>query len=190
MAISSVELCSSALVKLGAQAISSFQDGTTEAEVASRLYTLARDALLCAHPWSFATARASLVRLSGEPVSDFAHAYALPQDLLKALSAGDANRPRGLQFQIIHRQLHTDADSVVLSYIFRSSEGDFPPYFSNALVSRLAAEFCLPLTENSARAERLARLAEEELKLARLVDSQQDSPPRLEHFSLIEARQA
>jgi hypothetical protein len=132
MAISSVELCSSALVKLGAQAISSFQDGTTEAEVASRLYTLVRDALLCVHPWSFATSQASLVRLSGEPVSDFAHAYALPQDLLKALSAGDASRPRGLRFQIIHRQLHTNADSVVLSYIFRPSEGDFPPYFSNA----------------------------------------------------------
>src|ERR671919_2182106 len=126
MAISSVELCSSALVKLGAQAISSFQDGTAEAEVASRLYTLVRDALLCAHPWSFATAQASLARLTGDPVSDFAHAYALPQDLLKALSAGDASRPRGLQFQIIRRQLHTNADSVVLSYIFRPSEGDFP----------------------------------------------------------------
>lgn len=190
MAISSVELCSSALVKLGAQAISSFQDGTVEAEVTSRLYPLMRDALLCVHPWSFATAQTPLVRLTGEPTSDFAHAYALPQDLLKTLSAGNTQRSRGLEYRIVHRQLHTDADSVVLSYIFRASEGDFPPYFSNALVSRLAAEFCLPLTENSARAERLARLAEEELKLARLVDSQQDTPPRLEHFSLIEARGA
>lgn len=190
MSISSVELCSSALVKLGAQAISSFQDGTVEAEVTSRLYPLMRDVLLCAHPWSFATAQASLMRLSGEPASDFAYAYALPQDLLRALSAGDTRRSRGLEYQIVHRQLHTDAESVVLSYIFRPSEGDFAPYFSNALVSRLAAEFCLPLTENSARAERLARLAEEELKLAKLVDSQQDTPPRLEHFSLIEARRA
>jgi hypothetical protein len=55
-------------------------------------------------------------------------------------------------------------------------------------VARLAAEFCLPLTENSSRAERLARLAEDELRLARLVDSQQDTPPRVEDFSLIRAR--
>ena len=190
MAISSVELCSSALVKLGAQAISSFQDGTAEAEVASRLYALVRDALLCAHPWTFATRQASLLRLICEPVSEFTYSYALPQDLLKILSAGDSSRGRGLLFQIMHRQLHTDGESVVLTYIFRPSEGDFPPYFSNALVSRLAAEFCLPLTENSGRAERLARIAEEELKLAKLIDSQQDTPPRLEHFSLIEARWA
>ena len=64
MALSSIELCSSALVKLGANGISSFEDGTAESRVASSLYPLIRDALLCAHPWSFATAQARLARLS------------------------------------------------------------------------------------------------------------------------------
>jgi hypothetical protein len=58
------------------------------------------------------------------------------------------------------------------------------------LVARLAAEFCLPLTENSSRAERLSRLADAELKVAKLVDSQQDTPPRVEDFTLIQARLA
>jgi hypothetical protein len=57
-------------------------------------------------------------------------------------------------------------------------------------VARLAAEFCLPLTENSTRTERLARIAEDELRLARLVDSQQHTPGRVEDFTLIEARLA
>ena len=74
--------------------------------------------------------------------------------------------------------------------MFRPSEGDFPPYFNAALVARLAAEFCLPLTENSSRAERLSRLADAELKVAKLVDSQQDTPPRVEDFTLIRARLA
>ena len=60
----------------------------------------------------------------------------------------------------------------------------------SALVARLAAEFCLPLTENSTRAERLARLADDELRLARLVDSQQSTPAKVEDFTLIEARLA
>ena len=57
MALSSIELCSSALIKLGADGISSFEDASAEARVAARLYPIARDALLCAHPWSFATAQ-------------------------------------------------------------------------------------------------------------------------------------
>jgi hypothetical protein len=188
MALNSVELCSSALVKLGANGIGSFEDASAEARVASRLYPLVRDAMLCAHPWSFATAKVSLPRLAIEPVTDFAHAYQLPNDFLKALSAGDEGRGRGLVYQIVSRQLHTDAESVVLSYLFQPSEGDFPAYFAPALVTRLAAEFCLPLTENTSRAELLSRLAEDELRLAKFTDSQQDTPSRIEDFTLIEAR--
>jgi hypothetical protein len=188
MALNSIELCSSALVKLGADSISSFEDGTAEAKVAARLYSLVRDAMLCGHPWSFATKKAELARLTVTPATDFAYAHQLPNDFLKALSAGDAVRGHGLSYQIVGRQLHTDAEAVVLSYLGRPSEGDFPAYFVPALVTRLAAEFCLPLTENTSRADRFTRLAEDELKLARLVDSQQDTPPKVEDFTLIEAR--
>jgi hypothetical protein len=190
MALSSIELCSSALVKLGAERISSFEDGSAEARVASLLYPLARDALLSTHPWSFATRQAELAQLTTRPAATFAYAYQLPNDYLKALSAGNSGRGRGLVFQILNRQLHTDAEAVVLSYVFRPSEGDFPAYFNAALVARLAAELCLPLTENSSRADRLSRLAEAELKVAKVVDSQQDTPPTVEDFSLIRARLA
>ena len=190
MALSSIELCSSALVKLGADGISSFDDGSAEARVAARLYPLTRDALLSAHPWSFATRQTALARLVEVPTTTFAYAYQLPIDYLKAISAGGEGRGSGLVFQIVNRQIHTDAAAPTLTYIFRPSEGDFPAYFNAALVARLAAEFCLPLTENSSRAERLFRLADAELKVARLVDSQQDTPPRVEDFSLIRARLA
>lgn len=190
MALSSIELSSSALIKLGAEDISSFEDGSAEARVAARLYPIVRDALLCAHPWSFATTQTELARLSAEPVTDFQYAFQLPIDFLKALSAGQDGRGRGLVYQIVNRQLHTDAESVVLTYLFRPSEGDFPAYFVSALVTRLASEFCLPLTENSSRAQRLMSWAEGELSIAKLVDSQQDTPPRFEDFTLIKARLA
>ena len=190
MALSSIELCSSALVKLGADVISSFDDGSAEARVASRLYPLVRDALLSTHPWSFATRRAPLALVTDVPAASFSYAYQLPVDYLKSLSAGNGGRDHGLTFEIINRRLHTNADAVILTYVFRPSEGDFSAYFGSALVARLAAEFCLPLTENSSRAERLWRLAEAELKIARLVDSQQDTPPRVEDFTLLKARLA
>jgi hypothetical protein len=188
MPLSNVELCSAALVKLGAEGITSFTDGTTEAEVANTLYNIVRDGLLGAHPWSFATAHAELVQLPTAPLTDFEYAFDLPADFIKALSAGDECRGRGAVYQVVGRELHTNYEEITFTYIKRANEADFPTYFVSALVNRLAAEFCLPLTENSSRSELLFKLADTELKLAKLIDSQQDTPPRVEDFTLIEAR--
>lgn len=187
MALSAVGLCSRALVKIGAGAIADFDDGTAEAAVAAALYDTARDALLSAHPWNFAQRQARLPQLAEAPAADYAHAFQLPADFLRAISAG-AGRGRGLDYQIRERALHTDATDVRLTYVARIMEADFPAFFTQALLARLAAEFCLPLTENSSRAEVLQKLAESEFRRARLIDSQQDPPAGFEDFSLIEAR--
>jgi hypothetical protein len=188
MALSAIALCGRALLKIGAATIASFEEGTAEAEVAANLYPSVRDALLSAFPWSFATAQARLPRLAAAPAADFAYAYQLPADFLRALSAGTGGQGRGVVYRIAENRLHTDAAEVVLTYIFRPAEAAFPPFFDGALISRLAAEFCIPLTENTARAEFLFRLAETEARAARLTDSQQDTPPAFQDFSLISAR--
>jgi hypothetical protein len=56
------------------------------------------------------------------------------------------------------------------------------------MISRLAAEFCIPVTENTNRADALYRLADIEYSRARQIDAQQDSPNRIENFSLIDVR--
>jgi hypothetical protein len=181
-------LISRALLRLGAQPLASLEDGTAEAEVAANLYPAARDALLSAHPWSFATGQSDLARLAAAPHADFAHAFGLPPGFLRALSAGTAGRGRGLPYRIHEDRLHADAGSVTLTYVFRPDESAFPPFFAAALVARLAAEFCLPLTESASRAEMLARLAEAEFRTARGVDSQQDTPRAIESFPLVTVR--
>jgi hypothetical protein len=188
MALSALALCSRALLKIGAQPIASLDEGTAEAEVAANLYPGIRDGLLSAHPWSFATAQATLPRLAALPVADFANAFQLPAGFLRALSAGGAGAGRGAVFRIVEDRLHSDAPQVTLTYIFRPEESEFPPYFASALAARLAAEFCIPLTESSARAELLFRLAEQELRAARTTDSQQDTPKAIEDFPLIAVR--
>jgi hypothetical protein len=188
MALNSIELCARALLKLGARPITAFEDGTAEAEVARNLYPFTRDALLSVHPWRFATAQARLPRLEARPLADFAHAYQLPADFLRALSAGQGGRGRGLVYRIAEQRLHTDAESVVLTYLFRPAEADLPPFFDQVLIVRLAAEFCVPLTESTGRADALLRQAEAELRRARLIDAQQDTPRGIEDFTLIDAR--
>jgi len=188
MALSALALCSRALLKLGAQPIASLDEGTAEAEVAANLYPAIRDALLSAHPWSFATGQASLPRLAEKPVADFANAFQLPAGFLRALSAGAPGAGRGLAYRLFEDRLHCNAEQVVLTYIFRPEESAFPPFFAAALVARLAAEFCLPLTENNSRAQLLASQAEAELRAARLADSQQATPRAIEDFPLISVR--
>ncbi|HLO77113.1 MAG TPA: hypothetical protein VK196_11725 [Magnetospirillum sp.] len=188
MALSAIALCSRALLKIGAATIASFDEGSAEAEVAANLYSSTRDALLSSHPWNFATGQVTLPQLVAPPVADYAFAYQLPADFLRALSAGMEGQGFGVSYRIAENRLHADADELVLTYIFRPDERTFPPFFDQALIARLAAEFCIPLTESTSRAELLYRLAEDEFRRAKLADGQQDTPQAITDFPLVEVR--
>lgn len=189
MALNDIALCSRALIRIGAAPIASFDDGTAESEIAGALFGPTRDALLSAYAWSFATGQLELDELETPPVADYDHAFQLPTDFLRALSAGTGTRGRGLNYRIARGALHTNSENVILTYVFRPEEEEFPPYFDQAPISRLAAEFTIPITENTSRAEALYSLAEREYERARQIDAQQDTPGRIEDFSLIRARE-
>lgn len=188
MAQSAISLCSKAMIKLGASPVVSFYENTTEAQVASQLYSSVRDGLLSSYPWRFATCQVKLPRLQDAPVADFAYAYQLPNDFLRALSAGDTRRAQGLNYRVCERTLQTNAPSVVLTYIFRPKEENFPAFFDDLLVAKLAAEFSLPLTENVSRTQLLYKLAQELFAQAKLIDAQQSVTSAIEDFSLIGVR--
>ncbi len=188
MALNDVALCSRALIRLGAAPITSFADGTAESEIAGALFAPTRDALLSAYSWSFASGQVALTKLMTDPIADYQNAFGLPNDFLRAMSAGAGGRGRGLNYRIARGALHTDSEDVILSYIFRPEEEEFPPYFDMVLIARLSAEFCIPVTENTARADALYRMADVEFARARQIDAQQDSPGRIENFSLIDVR--
>jgi hypothetical protein len=190
MALTAVELCAAALVKLGADPIISFTESRLEASVAQRLYPIVLDGLLAAHPWSFSVTQQGLTAGATAPVADFAYAFNLPTGCLRVLSAGHTGSGRGLDYRVQGSKLLANAPELVVTYQRRPSEAELPAFFVSALVARLAAEFCLPITENASRAETLQQLAQSELRLARLVDSQQSTPRRVEDFTLIQARES
>lgn len=188
MALSAIALCSRALLRLGAATIASFDEGTAESEVAANLYPPLRDAVLSSHPWSFATAQAALPRLAAEPLADYGRAFQLPADFLRVLSAGPGGRGHGLSYRIHENRLLCNSDEAVLTYVFRPDETGFPPFFDQMLIARLTAEFCIPITESTTRAQFLFRLAEDEFRRAKLIDGQQHTPPAITDFPLVEVR--
>ena len=188
MALNDIGLCSRALIRIGAAPITSFDDGTAESEIAGALFAPVRDSLLSSYPWTFATGQLALTKLGTEPIADYQNAFQLPADYLRAISAGDGGRGRGMHYRIARGELHTNYEEVTLSYIFRPEEEEFPPFFDMAVIARLAAEFCIPVTESTSRATALYKLATQEFARARQIDAQQDSPNRLENFNLIDVR--
>ncbi|MBR9970811.1 hypothetical protein [Magnetospirillum sulfuroxidans] len=186
--LTDIALCSRALLKIGATTIASFDEGSAEGEVAANLYPCTRDALLSSHPWNFATGQVTLPRLAGTPVADFQYAYQMPADFLRVLSAGQSERGAGIRYRLAENRLHTDADEVVLTYIFRPDETTFPPFFDQVLIARLAAEFCIPLTESTTRAQYLDSRAEDEFRRAKTIDGQQSTPKALRTSLLTSAR--
>lgn len=201
MALSDVALCSRALVMIGAAPIGSLAEETVEAEVAGMLYGAVRDGLLGAYPWRFAARGAWLARLSGsddgenadsagDDIAGFDGAwqrFALPGDFVRLLALRGAGGVIGT-FELRRDAVLCDADQVYLDYVGRLPEASFPAWFDLALIARLAAEFCLPLTESTARADYLQKRADEQLRAARLADAQQSTPHAIEDFTLISAR--
>ena len=123
---------------------------------------------------------------SGE--GEFANAFALPADCLRVLSAGSGGSGAGLVYRLLEGRLHTNASEAVLTYVFRAAETDDPPYFSKVLITHLAAEFCIPLTDSTSRWESLHKLAEAELRSAKLINAQEDTPQSLQDYCLVESR--
>lgn len=188
MALNDVALCSRALVRLGAAPITSFDDGTAESEIASALFAPIRDSLLSSYRWSFALGQIKLSALSESPVADYQYAFQLPSDYLAAISCGNGSVGRGVNYRIAQGQLHCDFSEVTLTYIYRPEEESFPPFFDAALIARLSAEFCIPITESTSRAEAMFRLAEDEFAKARQIDAQQQTPSAIQDFTLIDIR--
>lgn len=188
MTYTDISICSNALLKIGAESITSYQDGTAEAEVAANLYPMIRDGLLSSYPWSFAVGQKKLPRLAEPPLADFTYAYLLPNDFLRAISAGGGRFGRGVEYRLFENRLHTNASEINLTYIFRPHESMFPAFFCETLIAKLASEFCLPLTESTSRAELLRKVATDLESKAHLIDSQQATPQKFEDFTLVEAR--
>ncbi|OAE72604.1 hypothetical protein A7J71_11330 [Achromobacter insolitus] len=83
-----VDICNLALGHLGDEATVTSIDppeGSAQAEHCARFYPIARDTVLEAFTWNFATTRKQLAELPS-PWSSWAYAYALPADFVRAIS--------------------------------------------------------------------------------------------------------
>lgn len=162
-----ISMSSNALLLIGHGTIASFTEGGAGAEVASNLYTTTFENLLTLHRWRFATAKRDLNRLTSTPLNEWSYAFTLPSDYLIAIKVYP-----DVDYEIYENKLYANVTTVALDYIFKPDESRLPPYFVKLMEFHLAAQFAIPVTDNSTKAEEYRKMYEDQLRRAKFIDSQ------------------
>lgn len=166
MTVSSITICSNSLVLLGGNEISSFLDGDTGSTIAKLLYESTYHSMLTETNWHFAQRTERLAMLEEKPENGYKNKFKLPVDCLTVVKCDSKI------YEIYERELYTNANEVLIEYVFPPTEVNLPPSFIKALEYNLAAQFAIPLTGNTSRAEFYAGVYQDAVKKARWVDAQ------------------
>lgn len=171
-----------ALVRIGAEPVSSLSAAGAQALVASTLYDTIVQRLLAQTPWTFALAGQRLAQLTGGNANKvylrYEHVYQLPANCVRVLGLESLAR-----FQIAQHQLHTNDDEAHLVFVENVSPSYFAEYFADLVVHELAASFAISITDTTSRADLYAAYVRRMKPRAMAIDAQQTPP---EVFNLMQ----
>ena len=181
MANSKFDICNKALVLVGANTITSFNQSTTESKVANNLYESTLENLLTRCRWRFASKQKQLSKNTTNPDARYESSYALPADALVIHTVTVSDDV--IKFDRYGQNLFTDttsSDIVIADYTFQPSESDFPPYFKQTLVFELASLFAGAVARNDQLSELYHKRAIAQLAIAKGLDAQAQTTRRME----------
>ena len=183
MADTKVDICARALIMIGAQPISSFDDGSTEALVASNIYENITQSILCRHRWRFATEQQQLSLLADAPTGRWEYAYQLPTspDLLQlnTITVADVPIEYSRYGDKVFVNGYDSQSALIADYIFRQDESEFPAYFKLGLEYTLASIFAGSVARDAAMIKQFSDLAERQILIGKNTDSQEVTNKKL-----------
>lgn len=152
-------------------------DGGPVAALALNNYEDAVKAELSLHPWKRATKIAQLDRLDpdeeGEPPEPWTAAYQLPNDLVEIRTVKVSGYP--IAYEVHGDTILCDAaqdSEVILHYVWRAPESEWPPWFREGMTRRMEAMFLRGIGERHSQAAERDKEADASFALARNRDSQ------------------
>lgn len=171
-----------ALTRVGEEPITSLSSADIGAKIANENYELLVEGELSNYPWKRASKIEQLDRLdddeAGDPPEPWTAAYQLPDDLVEIRTVKVGGSP--IPYEVHGDTILCDAaedDEVILHYIWRASESDWPAWFRLGIIYRCEAMFLRGIGERYREAEAADQRAEEQFAKARNRDSQ-SQPPR------------
>jgi hypothetical protein len=138
-----VTVCNAALSRLGEARIVDLNADAKVSRACLLNFPLARDEVLRAHWWNFATERAALTELSTTPYFGYDHQYQLPVDCLRVIEVNGVSsvgHPLD-QWEIEGQKLLSDEETVQIRYIKRITDLNlFDSLALEALIVLLASK--------------------------------------------------
>jgi hypothetical protein len=101
---SQVEICNLALTHIGQKPITSITEPIESARRLKLVFDVARDTVLEAHEWNFATRVEALALISGESVPGWEYLYKLPAKCLyprKVFTEATLKQPKPTEFEVM-----------------------------------------------------------------------------------------
>lgn len=187
MAATEVQICNSALIKVGADTIISFADETKRAIVCNHQYPILRDEVLRSHPWNFAIDVIQLAEVTPAPtIGDYQNKFQLPSDCLRVLRVLE---PCDAPWEKQGDKLMINAAVCAIEYIKRVTDTTiYDKNFDETLSYRLASDLAWALTQNAAMAEKMYGMYDNSLKTARSFDAQEKSVRSVKTSSWLNSR--
>lgn len=154
MSNSDIDICSQALGLLRADSISSFDEGTNEADICTLFYSNFVNDILTRYPWSFATKKRRLNQDSTAPLNEYRYSHIVPAAVLRvwALFPSDSVGAQPITDYDIQtvdggRRIFSNSESLWLDHTFYTAESNWPGYFVTFAVKAFAALIAKPVTD-------------------------------------------
>lgn len=177
MATSAVDICNSALYKIGAARISSLTESSKAARILNDQYDRLRKEVLRAHPWNFAITWIELGLSANTPVSDdYANEFLLPSDCLRVL---ETNLASDLDWEVGNnidgnKVIFCNDVSLKIKYIKDvTNTTRFAPDFEEALAFRIAADIAYSIVQSQSVQQSMFKFYQFSIGQARSFDAQE-----------------
>jgi len=180
MALTKFDICSQALIKCGADTISSFTDGTHESNVCSVMYDTIKKSLLYYTFWNFAIIKVQMNKLTATPTDKkFLYTFLLPTDVIRIRSVFDENGHSDYTYKKEGQNIYSNNKTAFVEYVQNMEETYMPSFFVEALVAKIATEINEAITASGSLTDRLAIGFQQKLRAARIADGQENPPQNI-----------
>ena len=193
-----IDLTNQALRMLGEFGVTTFTEGTDLAETCNRIVATTLRALMVAHPWRFTMRKVMLAQVAETPLTEWAYQHAMPpeQIFIRAVRPA-AKAPPADEWEIFENRILSNHATLYCDYQVEIDSAAWPAWFTDLARNALAADLAIAVGAGTTAADAFFRRAfgspmengsGGKMRVARNLDSQQQTPQRIPTTPLITAR--
>lgn len=183
-----VDICNSALLRLGQERIASLADSNARAVICNEQYSKTRDRVLTNDIWSFSLVRDELTASGASLAWGDGSVFDLPVDCVRLVNVLNPSFEK-IKYSIENRKLISSEETLYIRYVSNTAaESNYDPYFAEALALMLAGDMCYKFTNSTSLSQGLKQEAERLIANAMSKNAQEFGPEEWNFNTFTNAR--